>query len=414
MHILFLTDNFPPEGNAPANRTYEHAKEWVKLGHKVTVITTAPNFPEGIVYPGYKNTWYHKDILDGIEVRRVKTYIAANTGFTKRILDYMSFMLSGGIASFWVSKSDVVIATSPQFFTAVAGWFVAKVRRKPFVFELRDIWPASITAVGAMKKSPVIKALEKLEMFLYRQADAIISLTHSFKKELECRGVNGEKIIVVENGVELAKYNPAISNQAMIKKLGFEDKFVVAYIGTHGMAHALDSIVETAQQLKGEENIVFLFAGGGAALPQVQELVRQKSLHNVVILGRQEKSAIPELLSVCDVSLVNLKNTPLFASVIPSKIFESMSMGIPMIAALPEGEATAIIEDNDAGMVVEPENPEALAKAIVSLRDQPQLRERYTLGGRTNAHRYERKKLALKMINAVEVLDKKHNKGSAN
>jgi len=197
MHILFLTDNFPPEGNAPASRTYEHAREWVKLGHEVTIITGAPNFPEGKVYEGYKNDWYSKELLDGIEVRRVKTYITANEGFVKRILDFVSFMVSGFIAGLFVKKPDVIIGTSPQFFTAVGAWALAAVRFKPFVFELRDIWPASIITVGAMKKGFIIKLLERLEIFLYKRASLIISVTESFKVELMERGVEGDKIKVV-------------------------------------------------------------------------------------------------------------------------------------------------------------------------------------------------------------------------
>ena len=165
MHILFLTDNFPPEGNAPASRTFEHARVWVRLGHKVTVITCAPNFPDGKVFDGYSNDWLNRETMEGIDVIRVKTYITANEGFVKRILDFMSFMVSGFFAGLFVKKPDVVVATSPQFFTAVSVWAVSAFKRKPFVFELRDVWPASITAVGAMKKSLVIRLLEKLEIF---------------------------------------------------------------------------------------------------------------------------------------------------------------------------------------------------------------------------------------------------------
>ena len=182
MHILFLTDNFPPEGNAPATRTFEHTREWVKQGHKVTVITCAPNFPEGKVFDGYQNKWLSKERIEGIDVWRVKTYITANEGFLKRTLDFVSFMLSSFLFGLFSKKVDVVVGTSPQFFTVISAWALAKLKRVPFIFELRDIWPASITAVGAMKKSKMISLLEKIEMFLYRQADSIISVTHSFKK----------------------------------------------------------------------------------------------------------------------------------------------------------------------------------------------------------------------------------------
>lgn len=189
MHILFLTDNFIPESNAPAIRTYEHAIEWQKQGHEVTIITSAPNFPEGIVYDGFKNKWISINKEEGINIWRVKTYIAENTGFFKRVLDFISFMLSSLFFGLFVKRVDVVIGTSPQFFTVISAWLLSKIKNKPFIFELRDIWPASIISVGAMKNKTIINLLERLEIFLYQQADLIISVTHSFKKELTNRGI---------------------------------------------------------------------------------------------------------------------------------------------------------------------------------------------------------------------------------
>lgn len=368
MHILFLTDNFPPEGNAPATRTYEHAREWVKLGHKVTIITGAPNFPEGKVFDGYKNNWYSKSDLDGIEVRRVKTYITANEGFIKRILDFISFMLTSFVAGLFVKKPDVIVGTSPQFFTAVSAWALSAVRFKPFIFELRDIWPASITAVGAMKDSFAIKMLERLEVFLYKRADSIISVTNAFKRELIERGVDGEKIDVVLNGVDLAKYQPVSEkDNELSNKYNLQGKFVAGYIGTHGMAHGLETIVNVAEQLKENDNIRILFAGGGAARKKVIDLVAQKKLSNVVLIDRQPKEMMPKIWSLCDVSLVPLVNNDLFRTVIPSKIFECMGMGIPTIMSVPEGEATQIIRETGSGLVVESESVNQIKHAILKL-----------------------------------------------
>lgn len=401
MHILFLTDNFPPEGNAPASRTYEHAKEWVKSGHKVTVVTTAPNFPEGVIFPGYNNNWKSKQQVDGIEVIRVKSYIAANAGFTKRILDYLSFMVTGSIAGLGIKNVDVVVATSPQFFTAVAGWVVSGLKRKPFIFELRDIWPASIIAVGAMKKSLVIRLLEKLEMFLYHRADSIVSLTHAFKKELVERGVSPSKIEVVLNGVDVERYSPRTKSTRLVNKHALNGKFIVGYIGTHGMAHGLENILHTAERLKHREHIHFVFAGGGAALQNLKALVQEKGLDNVSILGRQDKQLMPEYWSLCDVSLIHLKNTKVFESVIPSKIFESMAMGLPMIVAVPKGEATNIVESQGAGLVVKPEQPEELARAIESIADDETLKKSLSEKAQQAAPEYERKKLAANMLDIL-------------
>jgi glycosyltransferase involved in cell wall biosynthesis len=405
MHILFLTDNFPPEGNAPATRTYEHAREWVKLGHKVTIITGAPNFPEGKVFDGFSNSWYSKTSLDGIEVRRVKTYITANEGFAKRILDFMSFMVTSFFAGLFVKKPDVIIGTSPQFFTAISAWTLSAVRFKPFIFELRDIWPASITAVGAMGRSLPIRILEKIEMFLYRRADKIISVTHSFKAELIERGVDGKKIDVVLNGVDLSMYEPALhKDEAFAEQYDLTDKFVVGYVGTHGLAHSLDKIVEAAELLTDLKDVRILFAGGGAAKADVEKLVKDKRLSNVVLIPRQEKQLMPKLWSLCDISLISLKDTELFKTVIPSKIFESMGMGLPMVMTSPNGEATNILEKSNSGVIVNPESPKDVALIIRELyNDRPRLKE-IAVNSSQAAKKYDRKQLAELMLSKIEEL----------
>ena len=368
MHILFLTDNFPPEGNAPATRTYEHTREWVKQGHAVTVITCAPNFPEGVLFEGYKNKWYQREVMDGIDVVRVKTYITANEGFAKRILDYISFGVMGGVAGLFQKKPDVIVSTSPQFFCACGAWVLSIVRWKPWVFELRDIWPASITAVGAMEKNGVIRFLEKLEMFLYRRADRIVAVTNSFKAELVERGIEGDKIDVVVNGVDLSTYTPAaVKDTALAGEYNLIGKFVVGYIGTHGMAHALDKVLDAAEQLQGNDDIRFLFAGGGAERANLERMAVERKLSNVVMMPRQTKEMMPAVWSLCDISLISLRDTPLFTKVIPSKIFESMGMGLPMVIACPEGEATGIIEGTSSGVVVPPEDTGALVDCISGL-----------------------------------------------
>ena len=399
MHILFLTDNFPPEGNAPATRTYEHAREWVKLGHKVTIITGAPNFPEGKVFDGYKNRWYSKSELDGIEIRRVKTYITANEGFAKRILDFMSFMVTSFFAGLFVKKPDVIVGTSPQFFTAVSAWALSAIRFKPFIFELRDIWPASITAVGAMGRSLPIRILEKIEVFLYWRADKIISVTHSFKKELIERGVDGNKIDVVLNGVDLSQYEPAPQKDGdFAQQYDLTDKFVVGYVGTHGLAHSLDKIVEAAELLVDLKDVRILFAGGGAAKAEVEALVKNKGLSNVTLIPRQQKELMPKLWSLCDISLISLKDTELFKTVIPSKIFESMGMGLPMVMTSPVGEATAILNESRSGIIVKPESPYEVAQVIRELYKDREKLQQLSVNSANAAMLYDRKKLAEKML----------------
>jgi glycosyltransferase involved in cell wall biosynthesis len=367
MRILFLSDNFPPEGNAPATRLYEHAIRWVRAGHQVTVVTCAPNFPEGKLFPGYRNAWRQVEDVDGIRVVRVKTYITANEGFARRTLDYMSFMAMGFLAGLFERRPDIVVATSPQFFCAIGGWALGLAKRRPFVFELRDLWPASIMAVGAMRKNFAIRLLERLELFLYRRAAAVVSVTKAFREDLIARGIPREKIHVVINGVDLARYAPRPRDAALTKEFGLEGKFVAGYMGTHGMAHALSRVLDAAEKLLPREDIAFFFAGSGAERAMVERIVAERELHNVRLIPRQPKERMPALWSLCDVSVVPLRNTPVFATTIPSKIFESMGMGVPILMSLPEGEATAIIRETGSGVCVPPEDPAALAQAIEAL-----------------------------------------------
>ena len=202
MKILFFSDNFPPESNAPAIRTLEHTREWVNAGHEVTVITCAPNFPTGKVFEGYSNNLYQTEEVDGIRVVRVWSFIAANEGSVKRIIDYMSYMISAMIAALFLPRPDVIVGTSPQLFAATAAWLTSKFKRRPFVFELRDLWPESILAVGAMKKGLIIGWLERFVSFLYRQADLMVPVTQAFATILEEKGVSPDKIVVVTNGIE--------------------------------------------------------------------------------------------------------------------------------------------------------------------------------------------------------------------
>ena len=398
MKILFLSDNFPPEGNAPATRLYEHATRWVRNGHEVTVITCAPNFPEGKLFEGYRNRWRQVEEIDGIRVVRVKSYITANEGFLKRTLDYMSFMLMGFVMGLFERRPDVVVATSPQFFCAIGGWALSVAKWRPFVFELRDLWPASITAVGAMRKNLVIRVLEKIELFLYRRAKGIVSVTESFREDLVSRGIPREKIHVVINGVDLDRYEPKPRDADLEREFGLGGKFVAGYMGTHGMAHALPKVLEAAERLLHRDDIVFFFAGSGAERAKVEQIVRERNLRNVRLIPRQPKERMPALWSACDLSIVPLRDTPVFSTVIPSKIFEAMGMGVPILMSLPEGEATAIVRSTGSGVCVPPEDPGAMAAAIVALAEDPQRLAAYRKTAHAAAPLYSRDKQATRMV----------------
>lgn len=400
MHILFLTDNFPPEVNAPASRTFEHCQEWIKAGHQVTVITGAPNFPQGKVYPGYRNRLRQCETIAGIRVIRVWTYVTANEGFAKRILDYLSFMMSAILASPWVRKPDLVIGTSPQFFTACAAYAVSRMKRVPFVFELRDIWPESIKAVGAMGDSPLIRMFEKIEMFLYRKAARIVSVTESFKRTLVKRGIDAAKIEVVTNGVDITRFQPMVKDAELIARYGLEGKFVAGYIGTHGMAHALETLLDAAETLRHQPNgdlFRFILLGHGARKDWLMQQAREKGLDNVIFIDSVSKEEVPRYWSLLDVSIIHLKKTPLFETVIPSKMFECMGMGIPILHGV-YGESAEIVEREQAGVVFEPENHQDLCDKLQRLRANTESFHQLRTSSLGAAKNYDRAELAKRML----------------
>lgn len=400
MKILFLTDNFPPEVNAPASRTFEHVKEWHKAGHDITVITCAPNFPKGEVYAGYKNKLYQTEMMDGVKVVRVWSYIAENKGFVKRTLDYISYSVTSFFAGLF-QKTDIIVATSPQFFTALSGRTLAFWRHKPWIMEVRDLWPESIKTVGAMKDNMFIRYFEWEEMRCYKSAKKIVVVTDSFKRTLISRGVPEGKISVVKNGVSRDLFKPQPKDEALVKSLGLEGKRIIGYIGTHGMAHKLDFILRCAKNMEGKNDYHFLLIGSGAEKANLLKMKEDMDITNVTMLDSVPKSEVHRYISILDLSLINLKKSPLFTTVIPSKIFENAGMEIPIIMGV-EGEAREIVEKYGAGLCFEPENEPDFNEKLSMLLNDDDLYRRCKEGCRRLSMDFDRKKLAADMLEVIE------------
>lgn len=404
MRILFLTENYPPETNAAATRVSERAAYWIRDGHQVTVITCAPNFPGGRLFDGWRNSWRQVSDMGGVRVVRVKTYIAPNEGFARRILDFVSFMVMAVAVGLFERRPDVVVSTSPQFFAAVGGWTLAGLRRVPFVFELGDLWPRSITAVGAMKESLVIRGLEKLELFLYRRSAAVAALTRAFKADLTARGIDPRKIAVVINGVDLPRYAPRPRDAALEAEWRLGGTFVIGYVGTHGMAHGLINVLDAAERLKDSApHIRFLLVGNGAERQMLKDEAARRGLANVVFGPPQPKERMPAVWSLCDVALIHLKDSPAFAEVIPSKMFEAMGMGLPLLLAAPRGEASHILEADRAGLFVPAADPAGLAEAARRLADNAEERRALAAASLAAAASHTRERQAELFL---QVLDK--------
>jgi len=398
MKILFITDNFPPEVNAPATRTLAHCKEWVKDDVEVTVLTCAPNFPHGKVYKGYRNRLYQTEMIEGIKVIRVWSYISENKGFVKRTLDYISFAFSSFIAGLFI-KTDVIIATSPQFFTTWSASLLSTLKRRPWIFELRDIWPASIRTVGALNKESILDFFEKIEIFLYHNADGIVAVTKSFKDELVSRGIDHNKIDVITNGADLSLYNIEEKDQALLSELALNDKFIIGYIGTHGMAHSLDFVMNAIAEIEDKE-IHFLFIGNGAEKQNIMDIAEKLELENITFLDSVPKKETVKYLSIIDVSLSPLKKSDVFKGVIPSKIFEAAAMKKPILLGV-EGEAEGIIKRYSSGVCYEPENKKDFLEKIDLLKNDRELYAELQKGCAVMAKDFNRKVLADEMLEIV-------------
>lgn len=404
MKILFLTDSFPPEVNAPATRTFEHCVEWVKAGAEVTVITCAPNFPQGKVYQGYRNKLIQREMMEGIRVIRVWTYMAENKGVIKRTLDYISFMISGWMAGLKV-PADVIIATSPHFFTAIGGFLLSVCKRKPWIMEIRDLWPESILGVNAMRRNPILDFFFWLEIRLYRHATGLVPVTDTFRVKIIEKGADPKKIHVIKNGSNLELFYPRPADPVLRESICPDDRWLISYIGTHGMAHGLDFIVGCAPELD-KLKVTLLLIGDGAEKEKVTTMVKQEGYQNVICMPPVPKEHIPAYLTISDLSLIPLKKKELFTTVIPSKIFETAAMQVPIVLGV-DGEARHLVESFHAGLYYEPENRDDLLEKIRILTHDSDLRHRCAQGGAALASSFDRKRLAANFLGHLRDITKK-------
>jgi len=412
MRILFLSHYFFPEGNAPATRVYEMSRRWVQMGHEVTVVTCAPNVPRGVVYAGYRNRLYQRESVEGIDVRRVWTYLAANEGAVRRIANYLSYLLTATLAALLAPRPDVLIATSPQFFCGWAGVLASGLRRTPFVLEIRDLWPESIVAVGAMRPSRWIRLLEALERRMYAAATQIVTVGEGYRRKLAERGVPSEEVEVVPNGVDLGLFRAGADASRIRQEFGLGDAFVCAYVGTIGMSCGLDVALRAGRLLRerGRDDVRLLLVGDGALRERLEREAREAGLSNVVFTGRLDKARMPEVLAASDACLVHLAKRELFTTVLPSKIFEAAAMSRPIVIGV-AGFAAELVAEAGAGIPIEPESETELVDALLRLADDRALAARLGAAGRTQiAERYDYDGLAARY---AELLGKIAAEGGA-
>ncbi|HVI10007.1 MAG TPA: glycosyltransferase family 4 protein [Candidatus Binatia bacterium] len=414
MKILYVSQYFPPEMGAPAARGVELSRHWVNSGHEVTVLTGFPNHPTGCVPPEYRGKLRRlvmREKVDGAKIVRTWLLPFPNRKAHERILNYSSFCLSAAATGSFVARPDVVIATSPQLLVGLAGWWIAKVKRVPFVFEVRDLWPESLAAVGAGNEQSLLhKSLGKIAGFLYRQSDHIVVVTPAFADHLAAHwNVPREKISLVANGVETDLFAPQPADSDSVRRIkssfNAEGKVVVSYVGTMGMAHGLETILAAAAALQSAHpEIVFLFVGEGAEKESIMRQARERGLANLRFIDQQPREQIPGYIAASDVCLVLLKKAELFKTVIPTKMLEFMSCARPVVLGV-EGQARTLLQEANAGTAIEPESIDGLCGAICDLAANPELRRQLGRNGRDYiVRRLSRAKSAEKYIEVLEAL----------
>ena len=397
---------------APSARIYELSRRWVAKGAKITVITGFPNHPTGVIPPEYSNKLFMRETKEGINIIRTYVFATPNEGFFKRILGYMSFMFSSIIQGTVKSgEQDIIIATSPQFFVGVAGYAISRIKGIPFIFEIRDIWPESIIQLGILKNKLIIKMLESIEMFLYRQAIHVVGVADSTVEILTKRGIPAEKISIIKNGVDLQLFDQQVDGKTLKSKLKINEKYLVSYIGTHGLSHALDKVLDTAKILEKNNKIKFVFIGEGAEKKNLVQQARNLNLENVLFLDQILKEELPEYYAASDMVLVTLRDLPLFKCVIPSKIFEIMAMAKPILISVKGESQNLVVEKANAGIPVTPEDSQDLARRIIQVYENKKLAITLGENGRKFVKRYfDRNKLADKYLELVQDILTKRKK----
>ncbi len=379
MKILYISQYFPPEMGAPSARASELARHWAEGGHEVSVLTGFPNHPTGVVPPEWRSRLrrltYHEKV-GRVDVYRTWLWPLPNRKAHERMRNYASFCLSAALRGLTLARPDVIVASSPQLLVGLSGWWLSFTREVPFVLEVRDLWPESLTAVGVGREDSLLhRTLAVVADFLYQRADRIVVVTPAFKDHLiQCRCISAEKIDVVENGVETDLFSPASqeASAALRAQLGAESRFLVSYIGTMGMAHGLETLLDAAARLQSEKpGVLFLLIGEGAEKERIRTLAHSRKLDNVLFLDQQPREKIPAFISASDACLVLLKKTDVFKTVIPTKMLEFMSCARPVILGV-EGQSQLVLEAAHAGVAIQPENAEDLAQAINKLDADPE------------------------------------------
>lgn len=375
MRILFITQTFPPEMGAAANRVYPFVRQLAAAGHEVSVATGMPNYPAGVVFPAYRRRWFVAEVLGGARVLRTAYFtVPRNESKWKQLLSYISFVLAafrGGLAA---GRVDVVIVTSPPLFPVIAAMALARLRRAKLVLDLRDLWPDEIVACGGAREgSLAIRMIRALERAAYRAADWICCTTSSLVDTVASRGVPRDRIMLLPNGADLEVFRPLAPDNPVVRRYPFGDRFVVMYSGLLGIKHGLEVLLEAAALLREEPEILFCLVGTGPRRHLLEQMARDMGLNNLLFAGEHPVEEVPFLLARADVCVSSLLPEPYLDKILSVKLFEYLACRKPVLA-VQSGESARVLEESGGGIVVRPGDAHAAVEAIRSLRADPAIR----------------------------------------
>jgi colanic acid biosynthesis glycosyl transferase WcaI len=400
MRILYISQYFPPEAGATQTRAYEMARNLVRMGHQVTMITEMPNHPSGIISPEYRRKVFERKILEGIEVIRVWVKASPKKNFRNRMLFYLTFMLNGSLAGIFLANGhyDLIYASSPPLFVGGAALALSWLKRIHMVFEVRDLWPESAVALGELSNPRAISLASKLENACYQRARIIIVVTRGIMDKLRERGIPADKLALIPNGanIDLFSFKPE-GRERIRQELHLVGKFVAIYAGIHGIAQGLETILEVAQGLQNTPEVHLLLIGNGPIKSEIVTAARLLKLTNLTLLDEQPRTTIPDYLSAADVALIPLRKLEIFKGALPSKMFDAWACSRPILLSV-DGEARQVMEQAGGGIFVPPENAGQMQAAILKLMKDTSERQRMGNNGRAYTElNYSRSALAEKL-----------------
>jgi glycosyltransferase involved in cell wall biosynthesis len=399
MRILILTQYYPPEMGAPQNRLSDLAKRLTKLGHAVTVLTALPNYPQGEIFEGYRGRVVKEELVEGIRVIRAWIYATKNKGFVQRLLNYFSFVFSSLVVGIWkVSRQDIVIVESPPLFIGLSGFLISQLKGAKLVFNVSDLWTETAVALGILRNKLLISLSRWLEEFLYQRSHLITGQTQGIVNNIRSR-VTNKQVALITNGVNVEAFvldSQFGQRDAIRKELRLEGKFVIGYAGLHNPAQGLETIIQAAQILVDQQDLLFTFFGDGPEKEKLIQLADQAHLANIRFYPVQPAARMPQVITSFDVALIPLRKLDLFKGALPSKLFEAMAAAVPIIVSI-DGEARMLVDKAQSGICIEPENPEAMADAILQLyRDRAYCSTLGQNGRRYVTSHYDRHQIAKK------------------